>query len=76
MSGGFEEKLNSILNNSATKLGIGPVSTEYIEETLKPVGAVVVTENGYEWANGWNAENYKDRLKLYTTQAPGYLANW
>lgn len=70
------EKLQRILDSSTTNLGIGPIDSDYVEKELKPKGAVVVTENGYEWADGWNAENYKDRLKLYTTQGPGYLANW
>ena len=59
---------------SVNNLGIGPKSVDYVENTLKPAGAVIVTADGYAWANGWNASNYLEKLegsKGYTI--PGWL---
>ena len=43
-------------------LGIGPVSDDMLEKLAK-AGAIEGDENGnLYWANGWNRENYKQRL--------------
>ena len=50
-----------IVNNSIVKLGIGMVNQETVDK-LVDAGAVTIGANGYEWASGWNAENYKEKL--------------
>ena len=66
-----EEKENAqlqrVLENSTTNLGIGPVDADWVEETLRSIGAVVITADGYKWAEGWNANNYKEKLNAYQT---------
>lgn len=66
-------QLQRVLEASTTNLGIGPVDADWVENTLKPAGAVVVTAKGYAWANGWNAENYKKKLNEMISTPIGNL---
>lgn len=66
-------QLQRVLEASTTNLGIGPVDADWVENTLKPAGAVVVTADGYAWANGWNANNYKEKLNGAAANKLGFL---
>lgn len=60
--------------NSATDLGIGPVSASYLLE-LKNAGAIIEDGNGnVYWAPGWDAKNYKARLRGAGSPVNGLMA--
>ena len=52
---------NNDLYASLLDLGIGPISASLAEELLD-AGGIIETKNGFQWANGWNAANYKGML--------------
>ncbi len=66
-----EEEGGAELNwDSINDLGLGPRSASFVLE-LKQAGGVVEDGNGnVSWAPGWNALNYKERLKAAQSGLP------
>jgi hypothetical protein len=49
-------------DGSKIGLGIGPVSIDYLIELAKYGAIERDEEGGYYWADGWNANNHRERL--------------
>ena len=49
--------------NSVNALGIGPVNAITLEEIASYGGITENADGTVKWANGWNASNYKEKLK-------------
>lgn len=56
-----DDGIDRDLNYAMMRLGLGPVSATVLTEMMQ-YGGIVETSNGFEWANGWNANNYQEKL--------------
>ena len=50
--------------SSAFDLGIGPRSAGYLLDLAEHGGLIENADGSLQWAPGWNAENYEEKLKL------------
>lgn len=57
-----DDGIDSELANAIIQLGIGPVNASTVDELLS---AQAIRENrgSFEWQKGWNAQNYREKLR-------------
>ena len=58
--------------NSMTNLGIGPAPATLVEEIANYGGVVENPDGTVQWANGWNKDNYKEKLEQMRKILPGW----
>lgn len=58
--------------NSVNALGIGPRNASFILELADYGGIIENADGTVKWASGWNASNYKEKLKQAQEEAKGF----
>lgn len=56
--------------SSVNALGIGPRNASFILELAKYGGVIENADGTVEWADGWNAHNYEEKLKQVKGSSP------
>ena len=58
--------------SSTNDLGIGMVSASLIKEIYNYGGVKKNADGTVSWANGWNKDNYKEKLEMARKMLPGF----